>query len=142
MTHVQNGTRWKELKKSDEYPVNKIILISSSDSLYSGSAKMYVALNSYILNGNNVVSTTQEIDKVMPTLKKIIQSQGNRESSSTNITTDYVSIGRGKIPMMFSYESEFFSVAQQNPDLLKNGAVMLYPTPTVYSKLKKLCYLQ
>lgn len=131
---VQNGTRWKDLKNSQDYPVNKIVLLSSSDSRYSGSAKMYVALNSYLLNDGNVVSSTQEVDKVMPTLKKIIQSQGNRESSSTNMTSDYVSIGRGKVPMMFSYESEFLSIAQQNPELIKKGAVMLYPTPTIYSK--------
>lgn len=134
LKHVQAGTRWKDLKKSDEYPVNKLMLVSSSDSRYSGSAKMYVALNSYILNNSNVVASEQEINQVMPTLKKIIQAQGNRESSSTNMTSDYVSIGRGKVPMMFSYESEFLSVAQQNPDLIKKGAVMLYPTPTVYSK--------
>lgn len=131
---VQNGVRWKDLKNSQDYSVNKIVLLSSSDSRYSGSAKMYVALNSYILNDGNVVSSTSEVDKVMPTLKKIIQSQGNRESSSTNMTSDYVSIGRGKVPMMFSYESEFLSIAMQNPDLIKKGSVMLYPTPTIYSK--------
>ena len=134
LQNVQKGVRWKDLKGSADYPVNKIVLVSSSDSRYSGSAKMYVALNSYILNDSNVVSTQQDVDKVMPTLKKIIQSQGNRESSSTNLTSDYVSIGRGKVPMMFSYESEFLSIAQKNPNLIKSGAVMLYPSPTIYSK--------
>ena len=118
---VQKGIRWKDLKNSQDYSVNKIVLVSSSDSRYSGSAKMYVALNSYLLNNSNVVSNATDINKVMPTLKKIIQSQGNRESSSTNMTSDYVSIGRGKVPMMFSYESEFLSIAQQNPDLIKVG---------------------
>ncbi len=131
---VQKGTRWKELNKSEEYPVNKLVLVSSSDARYSGSAKMYVSLTSYILNGNNVVSTNEEAEKVLPTLKKIVQAQGNRESSSANMTSDYVSIGRGKVPMMFTYESEFLTIAQQNKDLIKNGSIFIYPTPTVYSK--------
>lgn len=134
LQYVQKGTRWKELKNNQDYAVNKVVLVSSSDARYSGSAKMYVALNSYILNDSNVVATQQDVDKVMPTLKKIVQAQGNRESSSTNMTSDYVSIGRGKVPMMFSYESEFLSIAQQNPDLIKKGAFMLYPSPTIYSK--------
>jgi hypothetical protein len=131
---VQNGTRWKDLKNSNDYSVNKLVLVYSSDSRYSGSAKMYVSLASYILNQNNVVGNAEDMNKVLPTLKKIVQAQGNRESSSSNMTSDYVSIGRGKVPMMFTYESEFLVIAKQNPDIIKKGAVFVYPTPTVYSK--------
>ncbi len=133
MKLAENRTRWKDLKGSADYSVNKIVLISSTDSRFSNAAKMYVALNSYILNDSNMVSTSQDVDKVMPTLKKIIQAQGNRESSSTNIMSDYMSIGRGKVPMMFAYESEFLENAFKNNGLKKDMA-LLYPTPTIFTK--------
>lgn len=133
MKLAENGTRWKDLKGSTDYSVNKVVLISSTDSRFSNAAKMYVALNSYILNDSNMVSNSQEISKVMPTLKKIIQSQGNRESSSTNMMSDYMSIGRGKVPLMFAYESEFLENAFKNNGL-KKDMTLLYPTPTIFTK--------
>jgi hypothetical protein len=133
MKLADNGVRWKDLKNSENYPVNKVVLVSSSDSRYSNAAKMYLALNSYVLNGHNVVSTNQDVDKVMPTLKRIIQAQGNRESSSTNMMADYMSIGRGKVPMMFAYESEFLENAFRNGGLGKDMK-LIYPTPTVFTK--------
>lgn len=133
MNLAENGTRWKDLKVSQDYSVNKVVLISSTDSRYSNAAKMYVALNSYILNDGNMVSKSQDVDKVMPTLKKIIQAQGNRESSSTNMMSDYMSIGRGKVPMMFAYESEFLENVFKNNGL-KKDMTLLYPTPTVFTK--------
>jgi hypothetical protein len=133
MKLADNGVRWKDLKGSSAYPVNKVVLVSSSDSRSSNAAKMYLALNSYVLNGNNVVSNNQDVDKVMPTLKRIIQAQGNRESSSTNMMSDYMSIGRGKVPMMFAYESEFLENAFKNGGLGKDMQ-LIYPTPTVFTK--------
>lgn len=131
---AKNETRWKNLKNAEQYPVNKVVLISTSDSRYSGSAKMYLSLVSYILNDNNVVSTNEEVEKIMPSLKKLVQAQGNRETSSANMTTDYMSIGRGKIPMMFTYESEFLGNAFQNKNLMKPDMQLIYPTPTVFTK--------
>jgi hypothetical protein len=133
MKLAENGTRWKQLKGADAYPVNKVVLVYSSDARYSNAAKMYLTLNSYVLNGNTVVSSNAEVDKVLPTLKKIIEAQGNRESSSTNMMSDYMSIGRGKVPMMFAYESEFLEQAFKNNGLGKDMK-LVYPTPTVFTK--------
>lgn len=131
---VEAGIRWKDLKQSEQYPVNKVVLISSSDTRFSGSAKMFAALNSYVLNNHNVVSNSTEIDKIMPELKQIIQAQGHRENSSANMTSDYISIGRGKVPMMFTYESEFLNIAFQNKGLFKKDMKIVYPSPTIFSK--------
>lgn len=133
MKLAESGTRWKELKGSEAYPINKVVLIYSSDARFSNAAKMYLTLNSYILNGNNVVASNADVDKVIPTVKKIIEAQGNRESSSTNMMSDYMSIGRGKVPMMFAYESEFLEQAFKNNGLGKDMKLM-YPTPTVFTK--------
>lgn len=133
MKLAENGTRWKDLKHSEEYPVNKVVLVYSSNTQLSNAAKMYLTLNSYILNQSNVVSSKEEVDKVLPTLRKIILAQGNRENSSTNMMTDYMGLGMGKVPMMFAYESEFLeNVFKANK--VKAGMKLMYPTPTVFTK--------
>jgi hypothetical protein len=132
MKLAEQNVRWKDLKQADSYPVNKVVLISSSDARFSGSAKMYISLASYVLNDNNVLATQEDVDKIAPILKKMIHSQGNRESSSANMTSDYMSIGRGKVPMMFTYESEFLGSAFKG--LIKKDMKLMYPTPTIFAK--------
>ena len=129
----KSGMRWNQFAKSDAYPVNKGVLVSSSDSRFSNAAKMYISLSSYVLNGNNVVSSEADVLKVAPVIKQIVDAQGNRESSSTNMMSDYMSIGMGKVPMMFAYESEFLENAFKNKGLGK-GMKLMYPTPTIFTK--------
>lgn len=129
---MTSKTKWKELKGSESYPVNKVALIYTSDSRYSNASKMYMALTSYMMNNHEVVSTAEQADKIIPRIKQMMQSQGNRESSSTNLFTDYTSVGMGKAPMIFVYESEFIEAA------IKSGKVdprmqLLYPSPTLFT---------
>ena len=81
------------------------MLISTSDARFSNSSKMYMGLTSYIYNQNEIIQTQEQADKIIPNIKQMMASQGNRESSSTNLFTDYNSIGMGKAPMIFVYES-------------------------------------
>ena len=130
---VDKKTKWKDLKNSSEYSVNKNMLISTSDARFSNSSKMYMGLTSYIYNQNEIIQTQEQADKIIPNIKQMMASQGNRESSSTNLFTDYNSIGMGKAPMIFVYESEFLENA------IKNNGVnpkmqLVYPTPTMFTK--------
>ena len=55
MKLVDTNTRWKDLPGNTTYPVNKSILITSTDVRKSNSAAMYLALTSYVANGDNIV---------------------------------------------------------------------------------------
>jgi len=49
------GQRWRDLADNPDYAVSKNILISSTDARKSNSAAMYLALFSFVANGEEVV---------------------------------------------------------------------------------------
>jgi hypothetical protein len=121
------GTRWKDLPGNQAYAVSKSILVSSN------SAAMYLALASYVANGNNVVTTDADAEKIAGTMVGLFAKQGFQESSTSSVFEDYAAMGLGKAPMVMIYEQQYleymFSHAKPNPDM-----VLLYPAPTVMSK--------
>jgi hypothetical protein len=130
---VADGTRWRELKNNSVYDTSRAVLISSTDVRKSNSAAMYLALASYILNGNNIVQADDEIDRILPVAGSLFLKQGFQESSSAGPFDDYVGMGMGKAPLVMVYEAQFLEYQskqpQPNPDM-----VLLYPQPTVFTK--------
>ncbi|WP_204277742.1 hypothetical protein, partial [Enterobacter hormaechei] len=55
MALVDKGTRWRELKKSEAFATGKSVLVNSTDVRTSNSAAMYLALASYLANGQQIV---------------------------------------------------------------------------------------
>jgi hypothetical protein len=104
---MEKGTRWKDLKDNSAYAVSKSVLISSTDVRRSNSGAMYLALASYVANGNNVVQSEAELQKVLPLVTSIFLKQGFQEGSSAGPFEDYVSMGIGKAPMVMVYEAQF-----------------------------------
>lgn len=130
---MQNKIKWKDLKDNAEYPVNKVVLVYTSDARFSNASKMFMALSGYVYNKNEVVTSDEQAQAVIPKIKQMMESQGHRESSSTNMFADYASIGMGKTPLIFSYESEFIEYAIKNKGVAA-GMSLLYPSPTLFTK--------
>lgn len=128
------GKRWRELKASSAYPVNKSVLISTTDPRKSNSGAMYAALASYILNGGAIVSDRGQIARIQPQLNGLFLRQGYEESSSAGPFDDYVQIGMGKTPLVMIYESQFAEYALAHPKDRNRDMVLLYPRPTIYTK--------
>ncbi len=130
---IEKETRWRELKDNTVYATGKSILISSTDVRKSNSAAMYLALASYVANGNNVVDDIEQANKVLPLMTSLFMRQGLQESSSAGPFDDYTTMGMGKAPLVMIYESQFLEYQskrpQPNPDM-----VLLYPQPTIYTK--------
>lgn len=134
---MDKGVRWRDLSGNSTYAVGKSVLISSTDVRRSNSGAMYLALASYVANGNNVVQSEADLQKVLPLMTSIFLKQGFQESSSAGPFEDYVSMGIGKAPMVMIYESQFLEyLARQasanhapNPEM-----VLLYPKPTLFTK--------
>jgi hypothetical protein len=114
MKLVDANTRWKDLPGNSAYPVNKSILISSTDVRKSNSAAMYLALTSYVANGDNIVE--------------------NDASSTEEPFDDYLVQGMGKSPMVMIYESQFVQRAAAADGTITKDMVLLYPDPTIFSK--------
>jgi hypothetical protein len=130
---MQKGTRWKDLPGNTAYAVGKSVLISSTDVRKSNSGGMYLALASYLANGNNVVDNDADADKVAGRMVGLFSRQGFQESSSAGPFEDYTAMGIGKAPLVMIYEQQFLeyvlSHSDPNPDM-----VLLYPVPTILSK--------
>lgn len=134
MKLMQARTRWKELRESTAFATNKAVLINSTDVRTSNSAAMYLALASYVANGQSVVQSQADVDQVAPLMTELFLRQGFQESSSAAPFEDYLALGIGKTPMLVAYESQLVAFWLAHPERLKDDMVMLYPVPTVYSK--------
>jgi hypothetical protein len=130
---MEQGARWKDLQPNPAYAVSKSVLIGTTDVRTSNSAAMYLALVSYIANGDNVVANDADADQVVDRLLGLFSKQGYQESSSTGPFEDYVTMKLGKSPLVMVYEQQFLQYAFQqraiDPDM-----VLLYPQPTVLTK--------
>jgi hypothetical protein len=73
---VGRQTRWKELPGNTTYPANKSVLLASTDVRTSNSAAMYLAIASYVRNGDRVVENAAQGDRVVDQVAPLFLRQG------------------------------------------------------------------
>ena len=134
MRLVDQNTRWKDLPGNTTYPVNKSILITSTDVRRSNSAAMYLSLASYVANNDNIVENDSEVQPLMDRLSPLFLRQGFVASSSEEPFEDYLVQGMGKSPMVMIYESQFVQRAAAADGSITPDMVLVYPEPTIFSK--------
>jgi hypothetical protein len=131
---MKRHARWKDLAGNTSFATNKGVLLSSTDVRTSNSAAMYLSLASYLENGQAVIESQDEVDRVLPFMSELFMRQGFQESSSAAPFEDYLALGMGKTPMLVAYEAQMIAFWLAHPDRLKDEMVILYPMPTVFSK--------
>ncbi|NOQ36623.1 MAG: hypothetical protein GQ569_12145, partial [Methylococcaceae bacterium] len=131
---IINKTRWIDLIDSDKYPANKSILVRTTDIRTSNSAAMYLALASYVFNGNAIVQNEAQINQIIDQLASLFLRQGFTENSSAIPFQDYLTMGPGKSPLVMMYEAQFLSEAAKDNSAISQDMVLLYPEPTLFTK--------
>ena len=134
---VAAGTRWDQLPgASTLYPSSNSMLISSTDIRQSNSAAMYLAMASYVDNGDNVVSSATQQADVIQAMGNLFLEQGFSASSSAEPFDDYLSQGIGSKPMVMIYESQYLGqeMSKTGADAITKDMVLMYPDPDVFSK--------
>jgi hypothetical protein len=131
---VASNKRWTDLAHNTTYPAGKSILITSTDPTKSNSAAMYLAIASYVANGNNVIENPNQAQAVLPRIAPLFLRQGFTESSSEAPFEDYLSIGIGKDPMVMIYEAQYIAREAAKDGSIKSDKALMYPSPTVLSK--------
>jgi hypothetical protein len=131
---VAQKTRWSDLPDNPTYPAKKSIYISSTDVRTSNSAALYLALASYVANGNDVVSDTDTAKKVAGQLWPLFQLQGFLDSTTQEPFDDYLHIGEGKTPLVMIYESQYRAHLIANDQAIRPTMRLMYPNPTIYAK--------
>ena len=126
--------RWNELNQSESYPANKSILVTTTDIRQSNSAAMFLALASYVLNGNAIVQNETQVAGIIDRLAGLFMRQGFTENSSAVPFQDYLTMGPGKTPMVMVYEAQFLYEASKPNSAISDDMVLLYPEPTLFTK--------
>ena len=131
---VDQNKRWKDLPDNTAYPVNKSVLVTSTDIRKSNSAAMYLALASYVANGDNIVQNDSGAATIADRLAPIFLRQGFVASSTEEPFDDYLVQGMGKSPMVMIYESQFIQRAASGDGSVTPEMRLIYPDPTILSK--------
>jgi len=126
--------RWKDLSDNKVYPVNKYIVINSTDIRKSNSAAMYLSLASYVLNNNEVVQNQSQINAIFSEVADLFVRQGFVQGSSAAPFEDYLVMGMGKAPMVMIYEQQFISKAASGDGSIIEDMILMYPEPSIFSK--------
>jgi len=134
LTKIVDETRWSMLKNSEKYAVNKGVLITSTDIRQSNSAAMYLSLASFVLNGHDILTSEDQVQRLLPRLSALFLRQGYVESSSAGPYDDYLVMGPGKAPLVMIYEAQFLHDAARQKGVINSDMVLLYPEPTVFTK--------
>jgi hypothetical protein len=97
---------------------------------------MYLAIASYVANGDNVVSSDAQQAAIIDQMSGLFLAQGFSASSSEEPFTDYLSQGIGSKPMVMVYEAQFLGqqMSTTGAGAITKDMVLMYPSPTVLSK--------
>ncbi len=128
---MESGKRWNELQGADAYPSNRSVLLSTTDVRKSNSAAMYLALTSYLLNGEQTPQMG-DVAGLVPQVSPLFLRQGYQENSSAGPFEDYLALGAGKAPAVVIYESQYLEKARAKQ--LPPASTVLYPKPTIFTK--------
>ncbi|WP_327069659.1 hypothetical protein [Kitasatospora sp. NBC_01302] len=124
LTDVQQHLGWGDLKGATPPPdLAGKIYIATTDPNTSSSASLYLAVMSYLANGDQVVSDQSGIDRTASLLRYLMANQGALLASSDQLFRDFVA-GTGK-PLSWTYESEVAEQAMKGK--LPGDMVVLYP---------------
>jgi hypothetical protein len=130
---AEDRTRWRDLPGDSVSSGNRNeVLVRTTDPRTSNSAAMYVVVLSYLLNGEEVVPPGSVDGELTETLSRLFLSQGQPPESSQQPFEQYRDLGAGHTPLLWAYESQYVHAAVAGPPP-PEGAVLLYPEPTVYS---------
>jgi len=72
---------------------------------------MYLALASYVLNGDTVVQDEQQLEAVLPLVTELFLRQGFLQYLWAGPFEDYLVMGMGKAPLVMIYEQQFIQRA-------------------------------
>ena len=131
---TEQDTRWSGLIGNTSYRTHKSLLVSSTDVRTSNSAAQYLAIASYVANGDNVVQMGPQAKAVLGKVAPLFLRQGFTAESSDEPFNDYLSLGMGKTPMVMIYEAQFLAREAAGDRALTSDMVLMYPTPTIVTK--------
>jgi hypothetical protein len=130
---TEERTRWRDLPGDSVSASNRNeLLIRTTDPRTSNSAAMHLVVLSYLLNDEEIVQGTSIDDDLAETIARLFLAQGQPPDSSQQPFEHYRDLGPGHTPLVWAYEFQYIAAAVHGP-ALPEDAVVMYPSPTVFS---------
>lgn len=126
--------RWRDLPHNPDYAINKSILVSTTDVRKSNSGAMYLALASYVFNGDEIVNNEHQAAAIANKAAILFLRQGYQEGSTAGPFEDYLAMGMGKAPLVMIYEAQYIEYQATHKGNRNGDMVLMYPQPTVFTK--------
>jgi hypothetical protein len=95
---------------------------------------MYLALASYIANGEAIVQNDREAQQILSLMESLFWQQGFLEYSSGALFEDYLAMGMGQAPLVMIYEAQFIAQAAIADGGIQPDMVLMYPEPTIFTE--------
>lgn len=128
------GTRWDQLPGNTAFPARRDVLLSTTEPCRSNSAAMYLGIATYVANGDTVVTGADGAAGALPAVAPLFADQGYLPNSTEVLFEDYLATGMGRVPMAMVYEAQYLAEAIGPDPTLPADGVLLYPSPTVFSR--------
>ncbi|MFD8786027.1 hypothetical protein [Kitasatospora sp. NPDC059599] len=126
---LKSGQKWKDLQGAAEHPeLAGPLFVSTTDPETSSSGAMYLALLSYVANGNQVVQDDAGVNAVRDVLATSNGVQGMQKISSDEPFRDFFA---GVGTLVFAYESQAAALPLRGKDT--GDMVVMYPDTTIQS---------
>lgn len=129
---MADGVSWQAIGLSQ---LHGNLLVDTTDPNESNSGNMFLGVLANALNGNQTVNMST-VANIEEDLKKIYDSLGYMQTSSSDMFTQFLRQGIGAFPIIAGYESQWLEFSKQEPEVyssVKDDIYMLYPEPTVWS---------
>ncbi|CUU56180.1 hypothetical protein Ga0074812_10764 [Parafrankia irregularis] len=132
---VRDHTRWSDLPGADAvYPTDRSVLIASTDVRTSNSAALYLALVSYVANGDEVVTDRAAAERQAEFAAGLFERQGYLDNSTAEPFDEFLAMGMGKAPMVMIYEAQFLERVRAADGSIRPDMLLLYPEPTIFAR--------
>lgn len=132
---VQAGKRWTDIPGNTMYPSPNQILLATTDPSQSASSGSYLAVLSYMFNGNAPVTSTARADELMPRILPFFLNQGYLKPHTPDLFQAFLAGGVGRYPMFFGYEGDYLADVLSHSVKLPSDLVVMYPKPTADSEV-------
>jgi hypothetical protein len=103
---ASSGVRWDQIPGNTFYPNESNVLLEITDPRKSDSGAMFVAAASYVLNGDQMVSTNSQVRTVAPEIAGILGKLGEMPPTTNFVFQDYLRDGMNGMPLALGYASE------------------------------------
>jgi hypothetical protein len=105
------------------------ILLYTSDPGHSQLTRMFIAVASYRLNNDNVVTSQAQVNSVVARLKPIFAQQGSILPGGDPEWNDFLEDDMSAYPMTLTYESLYVSLEEAHDPRITKDMVMMYVSP-------------